>query len=284
MLDYGRPTSPRYLGMQPPSISSPRPRIPDPVEERGLPQPRVKYDQDKFQVILECRQFKPDDLDVRVEGDEIIISAKDKSKVFEQKFTLPTGSEPEQVKSTYSKGGILTVTVPRQTQHSDSELPPILEEKFDKNLSPRNWNSDSDYLPPPPPPLPPRNEIVPPRNEIIPPPKSEANLSRNDAISQVEYDEDNYKILVDVIGFEPDELIIKTLGNSVQLEAKHEEVAAGRRFVAKEINQSFTLPKGIEPESVTSSLSRDGILTISAPLPPELKVKQNERLVPIKLR
>merc|ERR1719481_1976221 len=108
-----------------------------------------------------------------------------------------------------------------------------------------------------------------------------ANSEQN-GISRVQYDDDNYKILVNVENFKPEELVIKTIDNTVIVEAKHEEkTPEGRSYSTQSLNQSYTLPKGVNPESVTSALSKEGVLTISAPLPKALKSSNSERLVPI---
>ena len=92
-----------------------------------------------------------------------------------------------------------------------------------------------------------------------------------------------FKILVNVEKFLPEELMIKTVDNNVILEAKHEEKTSdGRSYSTQSFNQSFALPRGVNPETVSSSLSKAGILTISAPLPKALKSNTGERLVPIK--
>ena len=107
-----------------------------------------------------------------------------------------------------------------------------------------------------------------------------------DGISRIQYDDDAYKILVNVSDFRPEDIIVKTVGGSVQLEAKREEKTAdGHSFSSRNISQSFTLPRGVDPQSVTSSMSKEGTLTISAPLPPALRGPQSaERLVPVKHR
>ena len=58
-----------------------------------------------------------------------------------------------------------------------------------------------------------------------------------------------------------------------------------RPIIHRNISQSFSLPRGVDPQSVTSSMAKDGTLTISAPLPPALRGPQSaERLVPVKHR
>ena len=51
-----------------------------------------------------------------------------------------------------------------------------------------------------------------------------------------------------------------------QVHAKHEEKGDGKS-VYKEYNREFLLPEGTDPEAIKSSLSKDGILTVEAPLP-----------------
>ena len=36
----------------------------------------MKYDEDKFQITLDCQHYRPEELDVKVEGNTIIITAK----------------------------------------------------------------------------------------------------------------------------------------------------------------------------------------------------------------
>ena len=101
--------------------------------------------------------------------------------------------------------------------------------------------------------------------------------------SRVVYEDDMYKILINVEKYLPEELMIKTIDNNVVVEAKHEEKTSdGRSYSTQSFNQSFNLPRGVNPESVTSSLSKTGVLTISAPLPKPIKSNTGERMIPIK--
>ena len=88
---------------------------------------------------------------------------------------------------------------------------------------------------------------------------------------------------MNVESYKPEELVIKTIDNTVHVEATHQEKTSdGRSYSTKSFNQSFTLPRGVNPDLVSSALSKEGILTISAPLPQPVKSVTNERLVPIK--
>jgi len=306
---------------------------------------------------------RPEDLDVKVEGNTIIITAKQelqepggtRTRVFEQKFSLPSGVAAELVKSSLTREGVLVITAPRGNVAARQSYTETLENKMDSVLDPSSWEKekkkesvfqdkkkesffddlrkdsafdekskdfglddfrkdsmfnekrresafddlrrDSSF----------NSAISNSRHgsifdkerssffdekSIFDKEKSgslfddrslfAANSEQN-GISRVQYDEDTYKILVNVEKFKPEELVIKTVDNTVIVEAKHEEKTNdGRSYATQSFNQSFTLPRGVNPESVSSSLSKEGVLTIAAPLPKALKSSSSERLVPIK--
>ena len=57
-----------------------------------------------------------------------------------------------------------------------------------------------------------------------------------------------------------------TVDNKLLVHAKHEQQLEGKT-VFREYNREFLLPAGTDPETIRSSLSKDGILTVEAPLP-----------------
>ena len=63
------------------------------------------------------------------------------------------------------------------------------------------------------------------------------------------------------------ELSIKTEGDVLIVLAKHETKAeGGQSFVSKQFEQRFSLPSGVKPEKISSKLSKDGFLTVTAPM------------------
>merc|ERR1712121_623782 len=171
----------------------------------------------------------------------------------------------------------LMITAPKGNVAAKQSYTESVENKMDKVLDPNSWEEDdrrraSNFDSARPGSLFDRDE----RSLFA------ANSEQN-GISRVQYDNDSYKILVNVENYNPEELVIKTVDNTVIVEAKHEEkTPEGRSYSTQSFNQSFTLPRGVNPESVTSALSKEGVLTISAPLPKALKSSNSERLVPIK--
>jgi len=322
---------------------------------------------------------RPQDLDVRVEGNTIVITAKQeiqeaggvRTRVFEQKFSMPTGVKADLVKSALSREGVLTITAPRGNPAAQQSYTETVENKMNKVMDPNTWdnrekeqkkkdsifddnkdlrkkdsffedskdlrkkdsffddskelrkNSDSFFDKS-------NRDFEERRKEFfddfgkdsifsdkrresafddirrdsfgtalsnsrhgsIFDNRPSSSLSRDrsaslfeeeNGVSKVVYEDDLYKILINVDKYQPEELMIKTVDNNVIVEAKHEEKTSdGRSFSTQSFNQSFNLPRGVNPESVTSSLSKSGILTISAPLPKPLKLNGGERLIPIK--
>lgn len=74
------------------------------------------------------------------------------------------------------------------------------------------------------------------------------------------------KLRFDVSQYSPEEIMVKTVDNKLMVHAKHEENTDGKS-VFREYNREFLLPGGTNPELIKSTLSKDGILTVEAPLP-----------------
>ncbi|KAJ8735988.1 hypothetical protein PYW08_006644 [Mythimna loreyi] len=95
--------------------------------EEALEEPQIISDKEKFQVNLNVRRFKPDELRIKVKNRYIIVEGKHKIKDdvqqfmanhFVQRFVLPAGSKQEEVTAVLKENGVLTVSVPKH------ELPP----------------------------------------------------------------------------------------------------------------------------------------------------------------
>ncbi|PVD29125.1 hypothetical protein C0Q70_11722 [Pomacea canaliculata] len=98
-------------------------------------------------------------------------------------------------------------------------------------------------------------------------------------MSEVVNNEKEFRVGLDVRQFKPEEINIKTRDNRVVVHGKHEERPDEHGFIMREFTRQYVLPKDVDPNALTSSLSVDGMLTIKAPKMalPEAK----ERSVPI---
>ena len=266
--------------------------------------------------------YSPEDLDVKVEGNSIILTAKQeiheaggtRTRIFEQKFSLPSGVRGDLVKSSLTRDGVLVITAPRGNTEA-------VENKMDRVLDPSSWENErrmeadfndrrivsafDDIR---------RDSMLDERriesafddlrrdsafnsqianskpgslfsnptslfgnNNLFDDRSLFAANSEQSGFSHVQYDDDTYKIMVNVQDYKPEELSIRTVDNTVIVEAKHEEKSSTQSF-----NQSFTLPAGVDPDCVRSALSKQGVLTISAPLPKIGNNPDSGRLIPIK--
>uniref|UniRef100_A0A6M2DCK0 Putative alpha crystallin n=1 Tax=Xenopsylla cheopis TaxID=163159 RepID=A0A6M2DCK0_XENCH len=108
------------------------------------------------------------------------------------------------------------------------------------------------------------------RNEITP----------QDSASTITNDDNKFQVTLDVQQFKPKEITVKTKDNYVTVEGKHEEKQDEHGYISRHFVRRYMLPKNHDAADVVSSLSSDGVLTITAPkrMLPEA---ESERQVPI---
>ncbi|CAH2235988.1 protein lethal(2)essential for life-like [Pararge aegeria] len=100
--------------------------------EESLEDPQIISDSEKYQVNLNVRKFKPDELKIKVKNRHIIVEGKHKENEnekkfmanhFVQRFVLPPGTKQEEVKAVLNEKRVLSITAPKH------ELPPPLPER-----------------------------------------------------------------------------------------------------------------------------------------------------------
>lgn len=101
-----------------------------------------------------------------------------------------------------------------------------------------------------------------------------------DAGSTVSVDKDKFQVNLDVQHFSPEEITVKATGeNTITVEGKHGEKLDEHGFITRHFIRKYVIPDGHDVNKAVSSLSSDGVLTITAP-----KVVENgieERSIPI---
>ncbi|XP_055925220.1 alpha-crystallin B chain-like [Argiope bruennichi] len=117
-------------------------------------------------------------------------------------------------------------------------------------------------------------------NIIRPRPQTSVTSRR----SEGKRDPNKFQVMLNVKHFRPDEIEVKTVDNCVVIHGKHEEQADEHGFVSREFTRRYELPEDVEPHTVTSSLSQDGVLTIQAPRKVQEPPPKNERIVPITIQ
>ncbi|XP_068601006.1 alpha-crystallin B chain-like [Brachionichthys hirsutus] len=94
--------------------------------------------------------------------------------------------------------------------------------------------------------------------------------------SEMRIEKDRFVIYLDVKHFSPDELSVSVGGEFITIHARHEDRQDDHGFVSREFQRKYRLPAGVTGADVTSSLSTDGVLTITA-----LRPVGTERTIPV---
>ncbi|KAJ8025789.1 Heat shock protein 26 [Holothuria leucospilota] len=107
--------------------------------------------------------------------------------------------------------------------------------------------------------------------------KTEQKMSPQDAKLS-----DNFRVSVELGDvFKPSEISVKVTGKSLKIEGKHEETGDDGHFSCRQFTRSFYLPDDVDIENLTSTLSKEGVLSVEAPRL-QLKEKESEeRNIPI---
>lgn len=88
---------------------------------------------------------------------------------------------------------------------------------------------------------------------------------QNSGTSNLKFDDKQVQVILDVQQFGPGEITVKTSEGAVIVEGKHEEKQDEHGFISRHFKRRYLLPKDVDMEQIVSSLSSDGILTVSVP-------------------
>ncbi|KAL3286733.1 hypothetical protein HHI36_001226 [Cryptolaemus montrouzieri] len=105
-------------------------------------------------------------------------------------------------------------------------------------------------------------------------------LQRQNSASTIQQDREKFQVILDVQQFAPDEIAVKVSGRSIVVEGKHEEKQDEHGFISRHFVRRYILPEDHNAEDVVSSLSSDGILTVTAPKK-QLQAPSGDRVIPI---
>ncbi|KAG0435131.1 hypothetical protein HPB47_018667 [Ixodes persulcatus] len=89
-----------------------------------------------------------------------------------------------------------------------------------------------------------------------------------------------FKVILDVQQFNPEDLTVKTCGKHAVIQAVRTEDRGRKGIIVKEFTRRYLLPEGADADRVSCSLTEDGFLTVDVPMkdPPLTEI---ERIVPI---
>lgn len=101
------------------------------------------------------------------------------------------------------------------------------------------------------------------------------NNSTSNSTNETVSGDKTFRVTFDVSQFLPEEINVQTETNKVVVSAKHESKGDGKSE-SRQFSRSIDIPSHIRPESLTCTLSKDGILQLEAPVSaPEYKQIEN---------
>lgn len=109
---------------------------------------------------------------------------------------------------------------------------------------------------------------------------NDRQLSRSERTTVSNIGKDGFQVCMDVAQFKPSELSVKVVDNSVVVEGKHEERQDDHGYISRHFVRRYAVPKDYDSDKVMSTLSSDGVLSISIPKP-KSEEKSNERVIQI---
>ncbi|XP_066599433.1 protein lethal(2)essential for life-like [Prorops nasuta] len=104
--------------------------------------------------------------------------------------------------------------------------------------------------------------------------------SEQGGTSTVKADKDKFQVILDVQQFKPEEINVKVVDRCVVVEGKHEEKRDEHGWISRQFVRKYMIPEQCDIDQVNSSLSSDGVLSITAPRK-DSPSKANERSIKI---
>ncbi|XP_012260781.2 protein lethal(2)essential for life-like [Athalia rosae] len=99
--------------------------------------------------------------------------------------------------------------------------------------------------------------------------------------SVVKADKNQFKVSLDVQQFKPDEINVKVADKCVVIQGKHEEKRDEHGWISRQFERRYLIPDQCNIDEVSSTLSSDGVLTITAPRKEQPKIEGEK---PIKIQ
>lgn len=195
--------------------------------------------QQRFKVRFDVSEFKPDEIQVKVQDNKVIVYAKHEernnaqtvSREYSRQVDIPPNVDQEKLQCVLSRDGILTVDGPvfsNQLVAQHQVLP------IQQAVQP-----DSRTL----------QLATPVKNPIITEPDGTRKL----------------RLTVDAGEFRPEEVVVKTMEKKLVVHAEHVEKTAGKTL-HKEFNKEYELPDSVDQTAITAYIGDEGKLIIEAPI------------------
>lgn len=106
------------------------------------------------------------------------------------------------------------------------------------------------------------------------------NLAAGDSgVSTVSGNTNEFRVNLDVQQFKPEELKVKVADGYIVIDGKHEERSDQHGFISRQFTRRYKIPENVDEAKLSSHLSSDGVLTLTAPI--NMKEEAQGREIPI---
>lgn len=188
-----------------------------------------------FKARFDVHDFKPEEVNVKMDADKIQVHAKHESKTggssvsreYSRSVNIPKDIDPMNLQCTMSNDGILSIEAPLP-------VPDYGALKDGSSRSPLGPQMTSPM---------PSGQCTPPSRPII--------------------EERKYKDEVDIEDYKPEEITVKTLDRKLLVTARREE-KIGSRTTTRNMSKESTIPDNVDPLSVKAFFTENGRLLIEA--------------------
>lgn len=92
---------------------------------------------------------------------------------------------------------------------------------------------------------------------------------------------DGFQVCLHVQNFAPGEITVKTVDDTIVIEAKHEDRPDEHGEVSRHFRRNYRLPEGFNAKDVVSTLTSDGVLTVKVPAETSASKRLNVRHIKI---
>lgn len=151
----------------------------------------------------------------------------------------------------------------------------LFDQHFGLGLSPddlpSSWTPyDTDVL------------VIRPRRQLHRHHPYDRSLSRKSSgASTVQADKNKFQVTLDVQQFLPEEVTVKVVGKNVVVEGKHEEKQDEHGWISRQFVRKYLVPEQCDIDNLQSTLSSDGVLTVTAPRKTLELEDKKERIIKI---
>jgi len=234
---------------------------------------------DKYQIAIDVAGYSPSDISVKAVGDgELMVEGKrvgtsgggaGVTSCFSKRVKLPGQVELDRVSSSLSAKGVLTISAPKSRPSSspDTHRPhqQTVQSNYSNTVSKTSSSKDAfpDMMTDLD--LEHRMKMGLGFDDGLTPAMPLPLMNGKGATQEMTEDETSFKITLNTQGYNPSDIAVKTVGEKdLLIEGKHVEDKGGKKS-EKNFSRKFTLPQAVKQSTITSSLSKDGTLTIIAP-------------------